>query len=45
MPAVAVAAVSSFPVICFGKNDEAFLGKIIVFLIKFIGERHRAKLH
>lgn len=44
MFAAAVAAITPLQVIGFGKNNITFRRKIIIFLVEFIGESHRANL-
>jgi len=44
MFAIAVTAITSFKMIFFSKNYESFFRKIIIFLIKLVGERHCANL-
>jgi hypothetical protein len=40
MPAITLAAVAAFQMIFLGKNDKTFLGKVVIFRVKFVIKRH-----
>jgi len=44
VPAIVLAAIPSFQVVFFSEDNVSFITQVIIFLIKFIGERHAYKI-